>query len=144
MASEKERLDSVIQSLQSRHMADGAVTAMAATGIWDLLAAKFGSLIGLNGVVLLYSRSLERTRTQFPWLPPSIAGGRAPAEPLFAALGASMAGQTPAAATAGHQALLENFIRLLASLIGAGLTVQFLRSLFPDASANQNSQEKPE
>src|SRR4051812_39757930 len=72
MASEKERLDSIIQSLQTRQLANGVVPPLAAAETWDLLAAKFGSLIGASGVALLYGRSLERTRVQFAWLPPSV------------------------------------------------------------------------
>lgn len=129
------QLNAIISHLQARHAAPEAASLPQVMRSWEILSHKFCTLIGLNGVNLILGRSLDRVRPQFPWLP-------AAKDAQFAKLLESYSQQSPAVAIAANSALIEAFITLLATLIGAGLTVQFLRSAFGDDSATPNNLEK--
>ena len=128
------QLTAIISSLQARHTTPDAATLLQAIATWELLANKFGTLIGQNGIKLIFGRSLDRVRPQFTWLPPA-------KDAQFAKLQESYSQQDGLDAIAANNALLEAFIVLLATLIGAGLTVQFLRSALADDSASPNQLE---
>ncbi len=134
MQIDNAQLTAIIRSLQARHATPDPATLQQAIATWELLARKFGTLIGQNGVKLTLGRSLDRVRAQFPWLPPSKGA-------LLIHLQEAYDLQTPADAVAANSALLAAFIDLLATLIGAGLTVQFLRSAMADDSAAPNQLE---
>ncbi len=128
------QLTAIISSLQARYAKPDADTLQQAITMWELLALKFGTLIGQSGVKLILGRSLDRQRPAFPWQP-SAKGT------LLIHLQEAYEQQTPAEAIAANSALLEAFIHLLATLIGAGLTVQFLRTALADDSATPNQPE---
>jgi hypothetical protein len=134
MQIDNAQLTAIISQLQARHATPERATLQQAIATWELLARKFGTLIGQNGVKLILGRSLDRVRPQFPWLPPAKGA-------LLIHLQEAYGLQAPADAVAANCALLEAFIDLLATLIGAGLTVQFLRSALADDSAAPNQLE---
>ncbi len=131
MQIDNAQLTAIICQLQARHATPDAATVLQANATWEILARKFGNLIGQGGIELILGRSLDRVRPQHPWLP-------ALKDAHFAALRASFDQQAPADALAANSALLDAFINMLATLIGAGLTVQFLRSAVADDSATKN------
>lgn len=131
MQIDNAQLTAIISQLQARHATPDAATVLQANATWETLARKFGNLIGQGGIELILGRSLDRVRHQYPWLPPL-------KDARFAALRACFDQQAPADALAANSALLDAFINMLASLIGAGLTVQFLRSAVADDSATKN------
>jgi hypothetical protein len=96
---------------------------------WQKVVRKFTPLIGATSVLLILGRSLEHNRTAFMWLP----AGVLPAGPDAAVerMRASIAGRLPADILAAHRAILATFSDLMTTLIGARLTMQFLRAAFP-------------
>jgi len=95
---------------------------------WQKVVRKFTPLIGATSVLLILERSLEHNRTAFAWLP----AGVLPAGPDAAVerMRASMALRLPAEILAAHRAILGAFSDLMTTLIGARLTMQFLRAAF--------------
>ena len=93
---------------------------------WQKVVRKFTPLIGATSVLLILERSLERNRTAFAWLP----AGVLPAGPDAAIerVRASIAARLPADVLAAHRAILATFSDLMTTLIGARLTMQFLRA----------------
>ncbi len=128
------QLTATISSLQARFSTPDASTVQQAISLWELLSRKFGTLIGQNGIKLILDRSIDSVRPQFPWLP-STKGT------LLIHLQEAYDQQAPAEAIAANNALLDAFINLLATLIGASLTIQFLRSALADDSAVPNQPE---
>jgi hypothetical protein len=91
---------------------------------WEQLATHIISIIGEGGFKSLYARSVHLTQSTFPWL---LADSLPPVANLpFAALKASLQGQTTALANEANQLLLITFTDILASLIGAHLTARIL------------------
>ena len=123
MTIKDEGLLSVLAELTALHgtepMAD---VAMA----WQKVVRKFTPLIGPSSVLLILERSLESNRTAFSWLP---AGVLPPGpDAAVARLCDSMKPHPPAEILAAHRALLAAFSDLMTTLIGARLTIQFLRA----------------
>jgi hypothetical protein len=94
---------------------------IAATGrVSQSLVAHLESLIGWAGARALRQRSLVLTRRQHAWL---------------VDLDADVSNDvTPTAAWAAAVAHLTFFVNLLESFIGATLTIQVLRQLWPDVT----------
>ena len=92
---------------------------------WEQLSTHITSIIGDGGFNSLYARSVHLTQATFPWL---LAGLQPMANQRFAALKASLQGQTTALANAANQLLLITFTGILVSLIGAHLTTRILSS----------------
>ncbi len=134
MQIDNAQLTAAIASLQANFTAADPATLQQAIATWNKLASKFGTLIGHNGVQMILSRCRERLRPQYPWLP-------AGEDEQFAQLHACYLQQSANDAVAANNALIAAFITLLATLIGTGLTVQFLRSALADDGAAQNSLE---
>jgi hypothetical protein len=134
MQTNNAQLTTIIRGLQARLATPDLATLQQAISMWELLARKFGTLIGQSGIKLILGRSIDRVRPQFPWLP-SAKGT------LLIHLQEAFDQQSPAEAIAANSALLEAFIHLLATLIGAGLTLQFLRTALADDSATSNQPE---
>ena len=140
MPLKNKSLQQVIKKLQARHAGTDAMALSAsAIRIWEQLTSKFMPMIGPGSVRLIYSRSLELNKSAFPWLPAASAPDMD--ESPFAALKVGLEGLQPDEAVAANCALLDTFIHLLATLIGAHLTIQFLRSAFPDDAPPENPQE---
>jgi hypothetical protein len=93
---------------------------------WQKVVRKFTPLIGATSVLLILERSFEHNRPAFSWLP----GGVLPPGPEVSVtrLRASMTARAPAEILAAHRALLATFSDLMTTLIGARLTIQFLRA----------------
>lgn len=108
----------------------GVAVAADAIAIWQRLARKFGPLLGPGSVSVLFVRSLESNKAAFPWLPPGSEPGVA--EPPFSALLVVLEERQPPEIIAATGALLDTYIDLLSTLIGAHLAFHFLRSEFAD------------
>jgi hypothetical protein len=110
--------------------ADGAEVADAAIAIWHDFATELQSIIGRQGVVALFNRSIGVTARTHPWL----SSSRAPDDQSvdINGLQAAIAQQSCEAAIAGSGELLRTFYDLLQSLIGAGLCEQLLDSARDD------------
>ncbi len=143
MPTDNEQLREIINEIQARHAGTdaGEVTALA-IGIWRQLAFKFVPLLGPNSVNSIYARSLESNKSAFPWLPDSVRQDVADL-PLMA-LKASLLVRRADEVILANSALLDTFVNLLATLIGARLTIPFLRSAFPHEAHQKNTQEKKE
>jgi len=109
---------------------------------WLKVVRKFAPLIGGNSVLLIFERSLEHNVATFPWLPVGINPSRP--DTAVERLCISMAGRPADDILAAHRAILTTFIDLMTTLIGARLTVQFLRAALPAASAGSHPEETPD
>lgn len=134
--------DELLLSLM-RHVtaSPGAALAGDIGLFWMKVVRKFAPLIGSSSVLLIFERSLENNLSSFDWLPAQIL----PAQPDTAVERprTSMAGRPPDDILAAHRAILTTFIDLMTTLIGARLTVQFLRAAFPANAADSNNEENP-
>jgi hypothetical protein len=119
--------------------ADAAQVANAVAAVWREIDAALYPIIGHGGVAALYNRSLNLTRTAFPWLGRADAGLLASVDP--AALKDALAEQTVEEAAAGGSALLDTFRELLSSLIGPSLTDRLLRSVWAPSSGSPPAQD---
>ena len=110
--------------------ADAAEVADAAIAIWQDFATELHSIIGRQGVVALFNRSIALTARTYPWL----SNSRAPDDHSvdINGLQAAIAQQSSEAAIAGSGELLQTFYDLLQSLIGTGLCEQLLDSARDD------------
>jgi hypothetical protein len=100
--------------------------ADAAIAIWHDFATELHSIIGRQGVVALFSRSITLTARTFPWL--SVSRAQDDRTIDINGLQAAIAQQSIEAAIAGSGELLQMFYDLLQYLVGAGLCEQLLES----------------
>lgn len=109
----------------------------AAIGLWGQMATQIISIVGEGGFNSLYARSVFLTQSNFPWLEE-----RAPpqTEHRFAKLKTSLAGQTPAQASAANSLLLITFTDILATLIGEHLTASILGSAWGNDASDRADQ----
>lgn len=134
--------DELLLSLMRHVAADsGAALADAITLSWLKIVRKFAPLIGANSVLLIFERCLENNLATFTWLPALAL----PSQPDTAVerLRTSMAARSADEILAAHRAILTTFIDLMTTLIGARLTVQFLRAAFPADNAGSTTEENP-
>ena len=110
--------------------ADAKEVADAAIAIWHRFASALQSIIGRQGVVALFNRSIALTAQTYPWLSSSRAADDHSVD--IAGLRAVIALQSSDAAITGSSKLLQTFYDLLESLIGAGLCEQLLDSALQD------------
>ena len=108
---------------------------------WLKIVRKFAPLIGANSVLLIFERSLDNNLATFSWLP-TVATPSQP-DTSVERLRISMAARSTDDILAAHRAILTTFIDLMTTLIGARLTVQFLRAAFPADSAGSTTEENP-
>jgi hypothetical protein len=106
---------------------------------WLKIVRKFSPLIGATSVLLIFERSLGNNLATFDWLPALVL----PAQPETAVerLRASMTARSSDDILAAHRAILTTFIDLMTALIGARLTIQFLRAAFPADDAGSTTEE---
>ncbi|MDB5906967.1 MAG: hypothetical protein JWP34_1081 [Massilia sp.] len=123
---------------QQRHdMIEQAVLRLSAAPLdasillWEALAAELIPVIGERGFASLYSRSLFRACTKFPWL----AGERASDE-TFPMLAARLVPNDPAEAANACAGLLIIFTDTLILLIGELLTNSILSQAWGDDLVN--------
>lgn len=118
--------------------ARGAALADDAVLAWERILRKFGPLIGVNSTELLLERSMEGAGLARL---PSASAGHGTA---LVRLHASLAARPPEDIIAAQRAMLTMFIEMVSTLIGARLTVQFLRAAFPAAPTDSSTEEKPD
>src|SRR5437868_11098878 len=113
-------------------MDDTAQIADAMVAIWRSVDAALAPILGTRGVTALYQRSIFLTSATHPWLASLQDGvdGRID----LAALKAAFTQQSSADASAGGNALMQAFHRLLTSLVGASLTERLLHPVWSDPS----------
>ena len=120
--------------LRTEMITDGA------TFIWEQMATQIISIVGEGGFNSLYLRSLDLTRSKFPWLDfdlhPAQAGQR------FAELRMCLEKQTPEQAREANLLLLTTFTDILGSLIGEQLTTRILRLAWGIDAAESPGKEK--
>jgi hypothetical protein len=133
MPSEPKGLQAILAQLAAQD-AEAIRIADTAVAIWLRIDAALSPIIGHGGVAALFERSLYLTSIDHPWL--LAAHQRAPATGQFVqALRAALAAQTRADAAIGIGALLQTFLDLLTSLIGAELTERLLQSVWDHPSS---------
>ncbi len=114
--------------------ADAAEVADAAIAIWHDFATTLQSIIGRQGVIALFNRSIALTARTYPWLSSSRVADDHSVD--IDGLQGVIALQSSEAAIAGSGKLLQTFYDLLESLIGAGLCEQLLDSAREDLPQN--------
>lgn len=114
-----------------------AGTPDAAIAVWRRLRNKLDPLLGSLSSSLLFVRSVEAHRTQFPWLPQPVISSAS--ETVFDEFARCLDGIAPEQLVRANRALLETYTEALCELIGVQLSTRFLRSAFPDASASKNT-----
>jgi hypothetical protein len=119
----------------------GLATAGGSLAVWNRIARKFSPLLGPASASLLFTRSLDKNRAAFPWLPAADPSGE---DVSFHALETILKERSPEEIVASTRALLDTYIDMLTTLIGARLTNQFLRSAFPADDADKEMKEKAE
>lgn len=109
--------------------------------LWKLLASEVIPIIGQDGFMMLYSRSLYMTHSAFPWI--ALSQGARPDEPPFMALKTCLEGRSFAEADAASKSLFANFTDILVNLIGEPLTTGILRAALGKRAARLNEKEFP-
>ncbi|MGL6111829.1 MAG: hypothetical protein ACRC2B_17195 [Rubrivivax sp.] len=113
--------------------ADATQIAVAVFSIWEEIDDALTPIVGTQGVVALYRRSLHLAVAQHPWLAGRDEGVLTDTDP--AVLKSVLAQRSSAEAAAGGNAFLNTFHALLASLIGPALTARLLRSVWEPPSS---------
>jgi len=119
--------------------ADAAQIAEAIFSIWEEIDDALTPIIGPQGLVALYRRTLHLTSAAHPWMALGREGvqtAMAPAE-----LKTRLAQRTRADAAAAGGAFLRTFDDLLASLVGPSLTERLLRSVWENSSSGAPAQD---
>jgi hypothetical protein len=123
MASKNELLLRLMERVDS---SSEATALRDATVLWMALLGKFSPLIGPSSVHVLFVRSIDLNRADFPWLPPippTTVGAM-----QFSAFEAVLKTRRADEVVAATRALLGTYIESLFTLIGASLTAQFVSS----------------
>lgn len=126
----------------ARHAADGANAAHIAGAIvstWQDIDTALRPILGQRGVFSLYRRSVHLTVAGHPWFAEMRDGMQTALD--LPALEATLAKQGSRNAAAGGGDLLQAFHELLASLVGASLTEQLLRSIWANSSSGDAAQD---
>lgn len=119
--------------------AEPSLIADVAEKHWHSIADALSPIIGRQGVLALYSRSLHLTRMHYSWL---VDGSTAvPSAQPFDDLRSALARQSTEQAIAGHRAVLQTFQDLLNSLIGSSLTDRLLRPVFDSNPGEHEAEE---
>jgi hypothetical protein len=124
---------------QRHHMIEQAVRRRsgapldASILLWEGLAAELVPVIGERGFASLYSRSLFRACTRFPWLG---LPGEGAGDETFPMLAARLVPTDPAEAAHACAGLLIIFIDTLILLIGELLTNSILSQAWGDDLVN--------
>ena len=115
--------------------------AEAVVAVWRDIDKALSPVFGSLGVAALYNRSLEITRTEFPWLVSAHNGALAAMD--LTALQRLLQQQNATDAGAAGSAMFQAFWQLLASLVGASLTDRLLGSVGPHSTAETPVQDTP-
>lgn len=107
--------------------------------LWRRLAAELVSIIGEGGFQSLFSRSVQLTSADFPWIAPIHAHQRLDSE--FPDLKSSLTGRDFTEASEASIGLLVTFCDILAVLIGDVLTNRILGSAWGDDALGVTEKE---
>lgn len=105
--------------------------------VWQGLSNKLDPLLGALSNQLLFVRSLDAHRDEFPWLPPTVTLPER--EAAFDAYQRLLPGLEPQVLVRVNRVLLSTYTDALCELIGATLCTRFLRSAFPGPTADKNT-----
>ena len=119
--------------------ADAKQIAAAVFAVWEEIDDALTPIVGTQGVVALYRRSLHLAVAQHPWLAGRDDGILTDTDP--AVLRSVLAQRSSIEAAAGGNAFLNTFHELLASLIGPSLTARLLRSVWDNPSSGVAAQD---
>lgn len=110
--------------------------------LWQSLAAELIPIVGEDGFAMLYTRSLQLTRSNFPWLAMGVQEEHAlpKAHAPFALLITSLQDQ-PAEAVDASRSLLITLTNILAALIGEPLTNGILGAAWGDDASEITSKD---
>ncbi|MBC7501037.1 MAG: hypothetical protein H7315_11150 [Herminiimonas sp.] len=111
---------------------DSGDVARATIRLWEVAASELMPIIGTDGFLVVYARSIQLTRSTFPWLSPAPTSQRT--EAPFKNLADVLDAHDPSDARAASHALLLSFIELLILLIGDPMTTRFLLRAWGDGS----------
>jgi hypothetical protein len=107
------------------------------TPVWTDLAEHLTPLIGEAGFCALYGRAARLAASAEHW--PAVVNGARSVESLLLSINSNLASIAPEHAAVANFALLDSFTKLLAGLIGDGLTIRLLKSAWADRSqGNEN------
>ena len=125
------------------HRVGAAANAMqiaaAIFAIWEEVDDALTPIIGAQGVVALFRRSVHVTAASHRWLTAERDGGQPVMQP--ASLTAVIALQSRNDAAAGGSAFLQTFYELLSSLVGPSLTERLLRAAWTHSSSGTPAQD---
>lgn len=96
--------------------------------IWQQMVTWLAPVIGMRGVIVLFSRSLHLTNSAFPGL--ALTGNHVDNDALLLSLKARLASTETDDAIEASYVLLVTFTELLSTLIGESLTEQLLRPVW--------------
>ena len=94
---------------------------------WRQIDLALTPIIGRRGILAIYKKALNLTRTDFPWL--AVVSEEDASFDNFTSLQSVLAQQTSAAVMAANLALHRAFNKLLVSLIGESLSERLLQSI---------------
>jgi hypothetical protein len=141
---ENEARRTAIRGTLARHseaIPDATAVAEAALRAWRGVVAVLEPVIGVQGVAVLFARSLLITGRAYPCL--AIAGEPGEGATLFALVKArTEACEGPVALEASH-ALLVTFTELLSTLIGESLAGRLLGPVWESQAPESNLEMTP-
>ena len=106
--------------------------ARATIRLWEAAASELMPIIGTDGFLVVYDRSIQLTRSTFPWLSPVPTAQRT--EAPFKDLADVLDARDPSDARAASHTLLLSFTELLILLIGDAMTTRFLLRAWDDGN----------
>jgi hypothetical protein len=119
--------------------AGAEAVAAAASRAYDDLARVVAQLIGQAGVDALTGRAVHLAQQHYPWL---VHGREAePPDGPFAQVIVCLERQEPAVASEAAAAVFGTLAGLLVTFIGERLTMQLLRTAWPDAFSSASAEE---
>jgi hypothetical protein len=119
--------------------ADPQQIAAAVLAMWEEIDDALTPIVGPQGLVALYGRTVHLAAAQHPWLAGRDKGVLTHTDP--AVLKSVLAQRSSADAAVGGNAFLNTFHELLASLIGPSLTTRLLRSVWELPSRGAAAQD---
>lgn len=119
--------------------ANAEQVADAIVAVWREIDMALHPIVGHRGVAALYNRSLRLAAAAHPWLASDHPDVQAAID--VAALRTTLVQRPAAEAAAGGLALFHSFEKLLASLVGPGLTAQLVESVWTHPALNPPAQD---
>lgn len=141
MSLESQRGTRWPEPLASRVGADAGVEQIVDTilTVWREIEEALSPIIGHRGVAALFNRSLKLVSGTHSWLAGCLGDALEAPDPT--ALRSALLQQPAAEAAAAGAAVFQSFHGLLASLVGAPLTNQLLRSVWVPSTGTTSAQD---